>query len=265
MTEKYRFFNGTVDDDRLYQASEYADYFATLVTNGVWAEDLDALKVTGHGGEMKSIIATGKAFINGYYYENDTPLEMVHAAAHSSLDRIDRVVLRLDVSEANRYLKAFVITGTPGSPAVAPVVTREGQVYEISLAQVLIPAGQSFIETANITDERSDAANGGYARFKMVHGWNPAEIVIKSANYSVSLPDKWILVSTPSGDVTITLPAASSCSGRAITIKKVDVVAHVVFVETAGSETIDGASNLGIGNPNEAFTVVSNGSNWFIV
>jgi len=82
MAEKSRFFDTALtpegEFDRQYPAKDYADYFDTLVTTGVFADQLDALAVTGHGTQMKTILATGKAFIKGHYYENDSPLELVH-------------------------------------------------------------------------------------------------------------------------------------------------------------------------------------------
>ncbi len=263
MTEKYRFFNGTEEDVREYQASEYADYFATLVTNGVWAEEFDSLEVTGHGGEMKTIIAPGKAFINGYYYENDANLELQHDAAHATLPRIDRVVLRLDVSLGSRFLKAFVLKGTPNESPAAPAVTREGQVWELSLARVLIPAGQSYIETSNVTDERSNETYGGYSRYKLINNWYPGSVVSKTASYTVELPVQTVLCAPSTSNATITLPSAADNHGREIRVKKTNAPGYSVIVNSV-SGNIDGSASFLIYDLYESYVFVSDGSNWYV-
>src|SRR5690606_11030960 len=98
----------------------------------------------------------GYAWINGYMYKNDADLYLTHAPAHPTLPRIDRVVLRLDLSEDARHLRAFVLTGEPAGEPEPPEITREGDVYELALAQVLIEANVANINPANITDERFD-------------------------------------------------------------------------------------------------------------
>lgn len=190
MTEEYRFFNSAGGDTRLYQAAEYAEYFATLIANGVWAEELNALLVTGHGGEMKTLVDTGKAFVDGYYYENDASKELTHSTAHATLNRIDRVILRLDTDIANRYLKLFVLEGTPAETPAPPTLTQAGSIWEISLAQVLVIAGQSYIETATVTDERADETVCGYARYKTKPAWYPAGVVPLDAWNYLAFPDE---------------------------------------------------------------------------
>ncbi len=169
MAEKSRFFNAVLTPqgtpDLEYDVEQYDDYFDTLVTTGVFAEQLNSLEVTGHGSQMKTILSTGKAFIKGKYYENDEALELSHELPDPSQNRIDLVVLRMDRNVENRYIKAFVLTGTPGG--TAPTLTQNIDVYEIELAEVLIIAGKSFIETSEITDLRE------YARYQTKPAWYP--------------------------------------------------------------------------------------------
>ncbi|PKM67068.1 MAG: hypothetical protein CVU95_08260 [Firmicutes bacterium HGW-Firmicutes-2] len=169
MAEISRFFDTELtaegELDRVYPVKDHAEYFDTLVTTGVWADIADSLEVTGHGSQMKTIVATGKAFVKGYYYENDAPLELTHELPDTSQDRIDLIVLRLDLNKENRYIKAFVITGTPGMGSPELVLTPD--VYEIALAEVLIIAGKSFIETSEVTDARE------YSTYRTKPAWYP--------------------------------------------------------------------------------------------
>lgn len=77
-----------------------------------------------------------------------------------------------------------------------------------------------------------------------------------SADNSVAL-----ISSTPA---TITIPSASTCPGRQITVKKIDGGPGAVTVLSAGG-TIDGAIIYSLSASNKYVTVVSDGANWFMI
>lgn len=164
MGEKYRFFDSIEgEDERFYTADEFAEYFRQFIRNGIFNGG-ENLKVVTDEKDMKISIKPGYAWIEGYLYKiagEDLILE--HGIADPSLNRIDRVVIRLDKTLENRYVKAFILEGTPESTPKAPSLTRNDNVYEISLAQVEIIAGKSFIESYQITDERLDNTVCGIA------------------------------------------------------------------------------------------------------
>ncbi|MCF8018198.1 MAG: hypothetical protein K9L62_02245 [Vallitaleaceae bacterium] len=186
MAEKSRFFdvelvvNGV--PDREYPAKDYADYFDTLVSTGVFAEQLDSLELTGSGNAMQTILAPGKAFIKGYYYENDSPLTLTHEFPDPTQNRTDLVILRMDKRVENRYVKAFVITGTPGMGS--PELVLSDDVYEIAIAEVLIIAGKSFIDTTEVTDARE------YATYRTKPAWYPEGQVPMDAWMYVNFRDQ---------------------------------------------------------------------------
>lgn len=157
MAEKYRFFDAAEENgiyDREYNAQEFTDYFKTIITTGVMKGALNELKVSTPGTNMTTMIDTGIAFIEGRYYENDSTLTLVHETESTGADRIDRIVLRMDTKPESRHLKAFIKKGVPNTSPVAPELTKTANVYEISLAQVYIVGGGTFISSAHVTDER---------------------------------------------------------------------------------------------------------------
>lgn len=87
----------------------------------------------------------------------------------------------------------------------------------------------------------------------------------KTSGYTITANDTVILGDTTAGDVTITLPLASIASGYRFCIKKTDSSANDVFVVRSGSDTIDGSTSLTIAVQYVSITVVSDGSNWFII
>lgn len=154
--EQYRFFNSTADDIREYNADDFAEYFERSYKSGVYREDGKlSLRCTNLGTDMKTSVGIGSAMIQGHMYLNiDAPITLTHNTSDSTHDRIDRVVLRLDLNDDKNYIKAFVLEGTPSAEPIAPIVSRDELIFELSLAQVLIKANNSTIPKSNITDER---------------------------------------------------------------------------------------------------------------
>jgi parallel beta-helix repeat protein len=154
MAEAYRFFDSTEGDERLYTADEFAEYFRRVLTDGIFNGGTN-LKVEASGTDIQTHIQPGYAWLQGYMYKVDSePLFLRHEYPDSNLDRIDRVVIRLDKRLEHRYIKAIILTGTPAANPTPPALTRDENIFEISLAQVRIKKGKSYIEPNQITDER---------------------------------------------------------------------------------------------------------------
>ncbi|MGV3139726.1 right-handed parallel beta-helix repeat-containing protein [Brevibacillus agri] len=158
MAEAYRFFDSTEGDERLYTADEFAEYFRRVLTDGIFNGG-NNLKVECSGTDIRTFIQPGYAWLQGYMYKIDSePLYLTHDLPDPSLDRIDRIVIRLDRRLENRHIKAFILTGTPATNPAPPVLTRDENIFEISLAQVRIKKGKSYIEPNQVTDERLNPA-----------------------------------------------------------------------------------------------------------
>lgn len=153
--EKSSFFNAEISNgeyDRVYLAEDYARYFSSFVGNGVFPNPSSNLKVSAEGNSMKVIVAAGKAWINGYYYENDSDLLVALDPADGVLHRIDRIVLRLDFLE--REISIKVRKGTFSSTPVAADIERSVDAYELAIADVRINNGIISIVNSNINDLR---------------------------------------------------------------------------------------------------------------
>lgn len=148
--EKSGFFNSS-DGDRVYDATDFAAYFGNLVSNGVFYASATNLQATPGNGLAVSV-AAGSAWINGYRYENTDDLNLPLTTANGSNPRIDRIVVRL--SQVSRSIQLAAVDGTPAVTPSAPALTRTSDVYELGIADVLIPAAATSIATNNITDTR---------------------------------------------------------------------------------------------------------------
>lgn len=148
--EKSGFFNSS-SGDRVYDAVDFAAYFGSLVTNGVFYATATNLQATP-GTALAVSVAAGSAWINGYRYENTDDLDIPLTTADGSNPRIDRIVVRLSMVSRSIHLAA--VTGTPAATPTAPTLTRTSDVYELCIADVLIPAAATSIAANNITDTR---------------------------------------------------------------------------------------------------------------
>ncbi|PWW37405.1 MULTISPECIES: hypothetical protein [Paenibacillus] len=155
MPQKSGFFDSIDDDERLYPAREFANYFAQIISNGVFNGG-QFLNPTASGLDAVVNVSPGYAWINGYAYSvYDAPLALIIPIANSQ-DRIDRVILRLDTSTPVRLIKMIVVQGTPSMTPVPPALVRTGDIYDLSLAKVLVTANSTIITQNDITDERLD-------------------------------------------------------------------------------------------------------------
>lgn len=65
------------------------------------------------------------------------------------------------------------------------------------------------------------------------------------------------------GGITVTLPTVAT--GKVTTVKKIDSGAGTVVVQRGGSSVIDGATTTTLSYQYEGITLVSNGTDWFII
>lgn len=158
MAEKSSFF-ASVGGDRKYGAADWAAYFGALVGNGYFAASLTALQATASGSGLGVSVNAGKAFINGYFYNNTEPLVLMLDTADGVLPRIDRIVVRL--SYTGRAINTVIKKGVPASSPAAPAMQRDAEVWELALADVTVPAGATAISAQNIADMRNDKAYCG--------------------------------------------------------------------------------------------------------
>jgi hypothetical protein len=88
-------------------------------------------------------------------------------------------------------------------------------------------------------------------------------VTVTAASYSPSSIDHQIMMNN-SATATVTLPDATTCSGRMYVIKKTSNNANVVNINTTASQTIDAAASTSITLYNEYIGLSSDGSNWKI-
>lgn len=147
--------------DRKYKTAHIAAITDALFHSGVCQNDDLTL---APAGAMTVALGAGRALVNGYHYQNDSPLTLTFGYADGTLARIDAVMLRRDVN--SRDIHAVVVPGTPAINPTAPACTRDADAYDLCLYHVRIPAGATAITASMITDRRADADLCGYVYCK---------------------------------------------------------------------------------------------------
>lgn len=128
--------------------------------NAAVAPVIDSMAVTVSDGT--GWLSNDKA--NGIVWWNDTEekdgskLQLPVDMADAALDRIDRVIVSWNTTNYIDLPEVKILKGTPSSSPVAPSLTNDSIVRQISLAKITIPAGATAITDAMITDERLDSS-----------------------------------------------------------------------------------------------------------
>lgn len=148
MAERYGFFNAVETSsgvyDRTYNAEDFASYFSKFISNGVFINPTDGLKVSIQSG-LKVTVKAGSAYIDGYYYELTENKTLTIPVNSSSYVQEDSVVIRLN--KTNRKMSLELKQNDVS-------VSRTSTVKEIQLATIRKPIGASSFSPSDITDMR---------------------------------------------------------------------------------------------------------------
>lgn len=158
--QKSGFFNAILTNgeyDRRYNANDYCDNLAVVISNGVLRSVDDDLNVSAAG--MVVTVGVGRAWINGHYYLNDTPYSFAAVSAPIGGTRYDRVFLRLNKNLAVRSVSLVYQQGEVSDSPTAPAPVRDGDIYDLVLADIYVGTNATSV---TVTDRRGDAELCGW-------------------------------------------------------------------------------------------------------
>ena len=154
------FFN-SVSGDRKYNAEQINEFFGSLISSGVLPNPSTNLQVSSAGG-MTLHVAAGKGFIDSHWVKNDSVYALTIPTADSVLNRIDAVVMKLNLEVAAREITIELKQGTPATSPTAPVMERTATVKEYCLATVYVGKSVTSITQSKITDTRGNTSVCGW-------------------------------------------------------------------------------------------------------
>lgn len=132
--------------DRTYIAEQFAKFFSMFIGNGVFASPQNQLKVIAKEN-LTVVIQKGFAFIDGYWYYNDSDLEVDVTPNATANKRVDGIFITLDKTERT-------ITHTYEVGRANRIVN--GSVSELKIAEVTVEVGVAVLSDAKIKDTRAD-------------------------------------------------------------------------------------------------------------
>lgn len=149
--------SGFFDGNQEYGQEEFNRYFDNLYESGVSIDDAGRMTLGVAKGTGKVSVGTGFAIVKGFFYYNDSELTF-SAAPDAVYSRIDRIILR--VNRMTGPVEAVAKRGTAGTNPMPPELQRDKNIYEISLAQVVIDTAGNIM----VKDERPDQSVCGAIR-----------------------------------------------------------------------------------------------------
>ena len=115
-----------------------------------------AVQVSDGVGWMSNSGGDGIVWWNDSESVNASKLQLAIGDADGVLNRIDRIIVEWETTNYIAYPTIKVLKGTIASDAVAPALTNNNTIRQISLARVSVAAGTTAITASMITDERLD-------------------------------------------------------------------------------------------------------------
>jgi len=154
MAETSGFFNAVKTGDvydRTYLAEDFAGYFKNFIGNGIYGATLGGFNIGTNPTTQKVTIGAGKAFINGYWYENDSTVEL-SAPLPSVSTNYYSVFLRLDMTS-----RRISLVMSPATTSGYTNPTRNETIWDLRLWIVSATATQY-----QTNDRRGVTADCGY-------------------------------------------------------------------------------------------------------
>lgn len=147
--------------DRAVDSAFLRRFYKAYWDDGVFYKPSTSFAVTATGTGMNVQVQPGMAQVQGAFCLEDTVQTLPIAAADASLNRIDSVVLRLDLSLDKRDISLAVASGVAAVSPVAPALTRNNTTWELGIANVLVSAGAGVITQRDVEDTRLDDTRCG--------------------------------------------------------------------------------------------------------
>lgn len=172
---------------------EWAKMGKLWAPTGIRKNELNGLSAYGDSSGMHVKLRTGKAWVEGFYYENDAEKILPIAANSSGVQRYDRVVIRLD--RANNQVISAIVQGTPGGGI--PALTKTSVIYEIPVATVSVGNGVGVISSTVVQDQRQKSSSpvGLLAYSKTTRDFTGSMVYLQSR----LIPSTMATIYTPGG------------------------------------------------------------------
>lgn len=185
------------------------------------------------------------------------------------------ILLEADLDEIKTDVETFLNTTkinddniqTSGITASSKLI--DASISTAKLADSAITAAKiasDAVTTAKILDSNvttAKIADANVTKAKLATAARDKTTSSKSSDFTADLTKDIYYVNSGSGNVTMTLPAASTADGHEYQVFKT-ASANTVIIDANSSETINGATTVTLYDQYESITIFCNGSEWFV-
>lgn len=173
---------------------------------------------------------------------------------------------------AGKVLKADGTWTTVGAGTVTSVTfTGDGTVLSSTPSSAVTATGTltAALNTQSANRVLAGPASGAAANptFRALVAVDIPGVAVaaKTTTYTITSSDGLVTGDATSAAFTMTLPAASSNSGKVFRLKKIDSSVNAVTIARAGSDTIDGATSFLLSTQWEEVELVSDGTSVWLI
>lgn len=148
------FFNNLNNNNRYkYNAEQLSSIFDGIISDGMYANYKQAMIVKASDIDNEVIVQPGRAWLMHTWSYNDADLPIVAPEPELVLDRIDALVLDVNIDPEVRWNEIKWVQGTPASQDVQrPTLINEEFHRQYPLCYVYRAAGSTTIAQENITN-----------------------------------------------------------------------------------------------------------------
>lgn len=146
--------------DREYVADDFARYFRSFISSGVFMRTSSNLQVIANG-DMTVTLKPGALMVDGYRYDAENDIVIQLDPADGVLNRIDRISGTW--SKADRDIHFTLQKGVPSYEPLPATLRRTAEYKDYVFADIYVAAGAISIKQTDITDQRLNTVVCGLA------------------------------------------------------------------------------------------------------
>ena len=151
--------------DRTYMAEDFTSYLSSIICNGILDTYGQMFKLTAASSGLKVTLGTGKAWIDGHYFVNDSRYTIdLSPYQDESLPRFVAISILLDVGESVRNVSLEVIPGTPAENPTLPSLPTDEYKTRLLMYAVRLNPGATELSDRDWWDYREDKNVCGYCK-----------------------------------------------------------------------------------------------------
>jgi hypothetical protein len=211
-----------------------------------------------------SNIATGKLLhIDGYDASQNFPTVVL---ADNSTGKPAHGIANAGINNGNAG--DIMISGYIGSAGPDTTAFTAGDTLYLGTSGDMVnsPPTTGFVQQVGVAARIATVFSGRlYVNIQEPRTPQLRTVVTKTGAYTLTDYDDVVLGDATSAAFTLTLPAAASNTGLEYSIKKIDSSANAVTIDGNASETIDDSTTRVLSSQYDSVTIVSDGTEWWIV